>query len=56
MSSAALSYREIGKRLGIPPATVILIEKRALAKLARIARRERMLAAELFPPPREVRR
>lgn len=46
--TGAMSHRDIANLLGVSHAQVIILEKRALAKMAKIARRERMLCAEMF--------
>ena len=46
--TGGLSHRDIGKLLSMSHANVIIIEKRALAKMAKQARAEGMLCAELF--------
>lgn len=46
--TAECSLRDIAKELGISYENVRLIEKRALAKMAAVARREKMLCAEMF--------
>ncbi len=46
--TGGLSHRDIAKLLGVSHGTVINIEKRALAKMAKIAREEKMMVAEMF--------
>lgn len=43
-----ISLRQLAKELGISHNYVAIIEKRALEKMAKIARREGMLCAEMF--------
>lgn len=45
---AGLTHREIGERLGISFARVQQIERRALAKLRRLAKRHRVELPECF--------
>lgn len=42
------SLRQLAKELGVSHNLIHIIEKRALAKMAAMARREKMLCAEMF--------
>ncbi len=46
--AGGLSHRDIAKLLGMSHANVIIIEKRALKKMAAIAKKEGMMVAEMF--------
>lgn len=43
-----MSLRALAKELGISHGQVHILERRALAKMAAMARREKMLCAEMF--------
>ncbi len=50
LSYDGLSLYAIAEKLGVSHVTVLNIERRALAKMAKMARDEKMLCAELFEP------